>query len=82
MAHQRPESTSSAGLHHTRAKEGEEMEGEGGGGGGGGGGGVGGANERSWPINGLKCLFNGWFEKKKGKLMVGAENKGFAADGR
>ena len=43
-----------------------------------------GENERSWPINGLKCLFNGWFEKKKkkGKLMVGARNEGFAADGR
>ena len=37
-----------------------------------------GASERSWPINGLKCLFNGWFRK----LMVGAGNEGFAADGR
>ena len=32
---------------------------------GGGGGGGGRQNERSWPINGLKCLFNGWFEKEK-----------------
>ena len=34
-----------------------------------------------WPINGLKCLLNGWF-KKKGKLMADAENEGFAADER
>ena len=33
------------------------------------------------PINGLKCLLNGGF-KKKGKLMVGAGNEGFAADER
>ena len=37
---------------------------------GGGGGGGGGGNKRSRPINGLKCLLNGWI-KKKGKLMVG-----------
>ena len=36
-----------------------------------------GVNERSWPINGLKCLFNGWL--RKGKLIVGAGNEGFAA---
>ena len=40
-----------------------------------------GANERSWPINGLKCLLNGWF-KKKGKLMAGVGNEGFAANER
>ena len=34
--------------------------------------------ERSWPINGLKCLLIGWI-KKKGKLMVGTGNEGFAA---
>ena len=28
-----------------------------------------------WPINGLKCLLNGWF-KKKGKLLAGVGNKG------
>ena len=33
------------------------------------GGGGGGTNERFWPVNGLKCLLNGWF-KKKGKLMA------------
>ena len=43
--------------------------------------GGGGANERSWPINGLKCLLNGWI-KKIGKLMVGIGNGGFAVDGR
>ena len=53
--HSGPESASSAGLHHVRAREGEKMEGGGGDGGG--------ANERSWPINGLKCLLNGWFKK-------------------
>ena len=45
------------------------------------GGGGGGANERFWPINGLKCLLNGWL-KKKGKLMAGVGNEGFAVDGR
>ena len=40
-----------------------------------------GENERFWSINGLKCLLKCWF-KKKGKLMAGAGNKGFAADGR
>ena len=40
-----------------------------------------GANERSWPINGLKCLLNGWF-KEKGKLMAGVGNEGFAVDER
>ena len=50
---------------------------------GGGGGGGGGGNERYLPINGLKCLFNGWFgKKKKGKLMVGAGHEGFVADKR
>ena len=34
-----------------------------------------------WPINGLKCLLNGKF-KKKGKLMAGAGNEGFATYGR
>ena len=34
-----------------------------------------------WSINGLKCLLNGWF-KKKGKLMAGVGNKGFAANER
>ena len=48
---------------------------------GGGGGGGGGGNEMFLPINGLKCLLNGGF-KKKGKLMVGAGNEGFAADKR
>ena len=47
----------------------------------GGGGGGGGVGERSWPINGLKCLLIGWI-KKKGKLMVGIGNGGFALDGR
>ena len=45
------------------------------------GGGGGGVNERFWPINGLKCLLNGWF-KKKGKLMAGSGNEGFATDER
>ena len=40
-----------------------------------------GGNERSWPINGLKCLLNGWI-KKIGKLMLGRGNGGLAADGR
>ena len=40
--------------------------------------GGGGGNERFWPINGLKCLLNGWF-KKKGKLMAGVGNEGFVA---
>ena len=31
------------------------------------------ANERSWPINGLKCLLNARI-KKIGKLMVGTGN--------
>ena len=67
-------SASSAGLHHATARGGEEMErgasetgnrmlnekerkkrgfykGRG-------------PNERSWPINGLKFLLNGWFKKK------------------
>ena len=39
------------------------------------------ANERSWTINGLKCLLNGW-NKKIGKLMVGTGNGGLAADER
>ena len=39
----------------------------------------GGANERFWPINGLKCLLNGWI-KNKGKLKVGIGNGGFAED--
>ena len=43
--------------------------------------GGGGGNERFWSINGLKCLSNGWF-KKKGKLMAGTGNEGFAVDGR
>ena len=30
-----------------------------------------------WPINGLK-----WLVQKKGKLMAGVGNEGFAADGR
>ena len=47
-------------------------------GGGGGGGGGGGANERFWPINGLKCLLNGWFKKKE-KLIAGVGNEGFVA---
>ena len=35
-----------------------------------------------WPINGLKCLLNGWL-KKKGKLMAGVGNEGFATvDGK
>ena len=41
----------------------------------------GGGNERSWPINGLKCFLNGWI-KKIGKLMVGTGKGGFAAGGR
>ena len=49
--------------------------------GGGGGGGGGRQMKGFWPINGLKCLLNGWF-KKKGKLMVGVGNEWFAADGR
>ena len=45
--------------------------------GGGGGGGGGGSKKEK----GFKCLLNGWF-KKKGKLMMGARNEGFVADGR
>ena len=33
------------------------------------------------PINGLKCLLNGWFKKKE-KLMMGEVNEGFTADER
>ena len=40
-----------------------------------------GGNERSWPINSLKCLLNGWI-KKKGQLMTVTGNGGFAADRR
>ena len=37
--------------------------------------GGGGTNEKSRPINGLKCLLNGWI-KKKGKLMAVIGNGG------